>query len=318
LQQQLQPASKEANMRRDIYQSITDQIVTELEKGARPWFKPWNAEHAAGRITRPLRANGIPYQGINVLMLWAEAVAKGYAAPLWMTFKQALDLGAHVRKGEHGSLVVYADKITRKETDAETGEESERAIPFMKGYTVFNVEQIDGLPEHFYARPAPRTETVQRIERAELFFAATGATIRHGGNQACYISSVDHIRMPPIEAFRDAESYYATLAHEATHWTRHSSRLDRDFGRKRFGDEGYAMEELVAELGSAFLSSDLDLTPEVREDHAAYIASWIRVLKDDKRAIFNAASHAQRAADFLHRLQQPASKATATVAANAA
>ena len=298
-------------MRADVYQKITDQIVSELEKGVRPWFKPWNAEHAAGRITRPLRGNGIPYQGINVLMLWSAAMAKGYAAPIWMTFKQALDLGAHVRKGEEGSLVVYADKIVRTETDAATGEEAERAIPFMKGYTVFSVEQIDGLPEHYYGKLTPRAETVPRIERAEAFFAATRATIRHGGTMALYSVTHDHVQMPPIEAFRDAESYYATLAHEATHWTRHPSRLDRDFGRKRFGDEGYAMEELVAELGSAFLSADLDLTPEVREDHAAYIASWIKVLKDDKRAIFSAASHAQRAADFLHGLQNSAAEANA-------
>jgi antirestriction protein ArdC len=298
-------------MRADIYQRITDQIVSDLEKGVRPWFKPWNVEHAAGRITRPLRGNGIPYQGINVLILWSAAMAKGYAAPIWMTFKQALELKANVRKGEHGSLVVYADKITRTETDAETGEESERAVPFMKGYTAFNVEQIEGLPEHFYARPAPRTEIVQRIERAESFFAATGATIRHSGAMALYSVTHDQVQMPPFEAFRDAESYYATLAHETTHWTRHPSRLDRDFGRERFGDEGYAMEELVAELGSAFLSADLELTPEIRDDHAAYIGSWIKALKDDKRAIFTAASHAQRAADFLHGLQQAAVAVTA-------
>src|ERR1700730_14849448 len=132
-------------MKTDIYQRITDQIVRELENGVRPWLKPWNAEHAAGRITRPLRGNGIPYQGINVLMLWAAAMEKGYAAPIWMTFKQALELKANVRKGEHGSLVVYADKITRTETDDKTGEETEHAIPFMKAYTVFNVEQIEGL-----------------------------------------------------------------------------------------------------------------------------------------------------------------------------
>jgi antirestriction protein ArdC len=294
-------------MRTDVYQKITDQIVSELEKGVQPWFKPWNGEHAAGRITRPLRGNGIAYHGINVLMLWSAAMAKGYAAPIWMTFKQALDLGAHVRKGEEGSLVVYADKIVRTETDAATGEEAERAIPFVKGYTVFNVEQIDGLPEHYYARPTPRAETVQRIERAEAFFAATGATIQHGGTMALYSITHDHVQMPPIEAFRDAESYYATLAHETTHWTQHPSRLDRDCGRKRYGDCGYAMEELVAELGSAFLSADLDLTPEVRDNHAAYIASWIKVLKDDKRAIFSAASHAQRAADFLHGLQKSVS-----------
>jgi antirestriction protein ArdC len=293
-------------MRTDVYQKITDRIVAELKQGVRPWMKPWNAEHAGGRIVRPLRANGIPYQGINVLMLWSEAVEKGYASPIWMTFKQALDLKANVRKGEHGSLVVYADKIIRTEKDGETGEEAERAIPFMKGYTVFNTEQIEGLPEHYYAKPVPRSETVQRIERAESFFAATRATVVHGGSRACYVPSTDNVHMPCIDFFRDSESYYSVRAHETVHWTRHPSRLDRDFGRKRFGDEGYAVEELVAELGSAFLSADLELTPEVRDDHAAYIGSWIKVLKDDKRAIFTAASHAQRAADFLHGLQQPA------------
>jgi antirestriction protein ArdC len=295
-------------MRADIYQKITDQIVCDLEKGVRPWLKPWDTEDATGRITRPLRGNGIPYQGINVLMLWSAAMDKGYASPTWMTFKQALELKAHVRKGEQGSLVVYADKITRAETDPTTGQESEYAIPFMKGYTVFNVEQIDGLPERFYAKGEPRTESVQRIAGAEAFFAATGANVRHGGNMAYYTVTSDHVQMPPIEAFRDAESYYATRAHETIHWTRHPSRLERDFGRKRFGDEGYAMEELVAELGSAFLSADLELTPEVRDDHAAYIASWIKVLKNDKRAIFSASSYAQRAADFLHGLQNRVSE----------
>ncbi len=290
-------------MKSDVYERITAQIVSELEKGVRPWFKPWNAEHAAGRITRPLRSNGIPYRGINVLMLWSEAITKGFAAPIWMTFKQALELNAHVKKGEKGSLVVYANKITRSEIDADSGDEIEREIPFMRGYTVFNAEQIEGLPEHYYAKPEPRLESVPRIDSAEAFFAATGATIRHGGNQAFYTMAEDRVQMPPFESFQDAESYYATLAHEITHWTRHPKRLERDFGRKRWGDEGYAMEELVAELGSAFLSADLDLTPEPREDHASYIASWLKVLKEDKRAIFSAAAHAQRAADFLHGLQ---------------
>ncbi|MEJ0051702.1 MAG: zincin-like metallopeptidase domain-containing protein [Methylovirgula sp.] len=294
-------------MKSDVYQKITNQIVSELEKGVRPWLKPWSAEHAAGKIVRPLRANGMPYRGINILMLWSAAMANGFATPIWMTFKQALDLSAHVRKGEHGSLVVYADKIVRTGRDAETGEESEETIPFLKAYTVFNVEQIDGLPAHYYAKAVPRGTSIQRIAHADGFFAATGAIVRHGGNRAFYSPSSDHVQMPPFEAFRDAESYYATLAHECTHWTRHASRLDRDFGRKRWGDGGYAMEELVAELASAFLSADLDLTPEVREDHAAYIGSWLKVLKNDKRAIFTAASHAQRAADFLHGLQQQAS-----------
>ena len=290
-------------MKTDLYQNVTDQIVSSLEQGVRPWMKPWNAEHAAGRITRPLRANGLAYQGINVLVLWSESVTKGYSAPIWMTFRQALELNAHVRKGERGSTVVYASTITRSGTDQTTGEDCQETIPFLKSYTVFNVEQIEGLPAHFHAVAEPRLDPVQRIERAEEFFAATRADIRHGGNMAYYNIGSDFVQMPPFEAFRDAESYYAALAHECTHWTRHKSRLDRDLGRKKWGDAGYAMEELVAELGSAFLCADLDLTPEIREDHAAYIASWLEVLKNDKRAIFSAAAHAQKAADFLQRLQ---------------
>ena len=289
--------------RPDIYSRVTDQIVTELEKGVRPWIKPWSAEHAAGRITRPLRHNGEPYAGINILMLWAAATAQGFAAPIWMTYRQASELGAHVRKGEKGSPVVYANKLVRTETDEATGDESERTIPYMKGYTVFNVEQIEDLPAHYYAKAEPRFDPPARIDHADAFFTALGADIRHGGNQAYYAVGQDYVQMPPFETFRDAESYYATLAHECTHWTRHPSRLERDFGRKRWGDEGYAMEELVAELGAAFLCADLELELAVRDDHAAYIASWLKVLKQDKRAIFTAAAHAQRAADFLHKAQ---------------
>lgn len=305
-------------MKADVYTRITDKIVSDLEQGVRPWFKPWNAEHAAGRITRPLRHNGQPYNGINILMLWATAVERGFAAPIWMTFKQAKELGAHVRKGEKGSLVVYANTITRTEVDADTGEEEERDIPFMKGYSVFNVEQIEGLPAHYHAVAEPQLDPVARIDHADRFFASTSADIRHGGNQAYYAVGSDYVQMPPFEAFRDAESYYATLAHEMSHWTRHASRLDRDFGRKRWGDEGYTMEELVAELGSAFLAADLEITPEVRDDHAAYIGSWLKVLKNDKRAIFTAAAHAQRAADFLHGLQDTAEQAPEQAAEQAA
>jgi antirestriction protein ArdC len=210
---------EEEVMRSDVYQRVTDSIVAELEKGVRPWLKPRNAEATAGRITRPLRSNLVLYQGINVLMLWAQAVEKGYAAPIWMTFKQALELGGHVRKGEKGSLVVYASSITRTEADEATGEESERDISFMKGYTVFNVEQVEGLPANFYAAAQPVLDPVQRIERAEEFFAKTAADIRHDGNMAFYRIATDQVQMPPFEAFRDAESYYATLAREMTHNT---------------------------------------------------------------------------------------------------
>ncbi len=286
-------------MKTDIYAKITDQIIAELEKGVRPWHKPWAAGHVAGPVSRPLRSNGKPYSGINVIMLWATAMERGYSAPIWMTFKQAQELGAHVRKGEKGALVVYASTFSKTEAN-ESGEQVERDIPFLKGYSVFNVEQIDGLPAHYTATHAPRLNEDERIERAEAFFAATGANIVHGGTKACYIPRTDNVHMPCFDYFRDAGAYYATLAHELTHWTRHETRLVRDFGQKRFGDNAYAMEELVAELGAAFLCADLELEPQIRDDHAPYIAGWLEALKGDKRAIFTAASYAQKAADFLH------------------
>jgi antirestriction protein ArdC len=228
-------------------------------------------------------------------------MAQNFAAPIWMTFKQATDLGGHIRKAEKGSLVVYADSLTRKETDEQTGDEVEREIPFLKGYTVFNVEQIDGLPDVYYAKAAPQLDPVARINHAEKFFAALGATIGHGGNRAYYSATNDTIQMPPFVSFRDADSYYATLAHECTHWTGSPSRLDRDFGGHRFGSEGYAIEELVAELGAAFLCADLELSLEPREDHVSYIATWLDVLVQDNRAVFTAAAHAQRAAEYINR-----------------
>lgn len=232
--------------KQDVYTRITNQIIAALEEGVKPWTQPWNAAHAAGHVSRPLRHNGQPYAGINVLTLWASAMSAHYAAPIWMTFKQAIELGGCVRKGEKGSPVVYANTMSRTETDEATGDEAERTIPFLKAYTVFNVEQVDGLPAHFYARAEHTRNPDERIADAEAFFNATRADIRHGGDSAFYSPTLDYIQMPSFEAFRDAQSYYATLAHEATHWTRHTNRLDRDFGRKKFGDDGYAREELVA------------------------------------------------------------------------
>lgn len=287
--------------RQDVYSRITAQIVAELEKGVRPWVKPWNAEHAAGRITRPLRHNGQPYSGINVLSLWMSATAQNFAAPIWMTYRQAAELKAHVRRDEKGSLVVYANAVTRRETDEKTGDQIDREIPYLKTYSVFNVEQIEGLPEIYYAKAAPTLDPVARIEIAERFFAATGANIGHGGNRAFYSLSADAVQMPPFEFFRDADSYYATLAHELTHWTSAKHRLDRNFGGHRFGSNAYAQEELVAELGSAFLCADLEIALEPREENAAYLANWLEVLRQDSRAIFTAAAHAQRAADFIRR-----------------
>lgn len=289
--------------RLDVYSRVTNRIVDQLERGVRPWFKPWNAENAAGRITRPLRFNGEGYKGINILMLWASAEEQGFNCPFWLTFNQATELGGHVKKGERGSPVVFASTFKKSETQ-DDGEETEEKIPFLKEYTVFNALQCENLPERFFQlSQALKTSPPARIEQAERFFANTKADIRTCGNRAYYTQESDYIRMPPFESFKDAESNAATLAHELTHWTKHPSRLNREFGRKRWGDEGYAAEELVAELGAAFLCADLSITPEVREDHAAYIGHWLKVLQNDKRAIFTAASHASKAVDFLHGLQ---------------
>jgi antirestriction protein ArdC len=303
------------NEKQDIYSRITNQIVSHLEQGVRPWVRPWDAGHAAERITRPLRHNGEPYRGINVLSLWASAMAQNFAASIWMTFRQALELDSHIRKGEKGSLVVYADHVTRMETDDKTGDQVDREIPFLKGYIVFNVEQIDGLPESYYAKAAPSLDPVARIVQADKFFAASGATIWHGGNRAFYSIAADAIQMPAFESFQDADSYYATLAHELTHWTGSKSRLDRDFGGHRFGSQGYAIEELVAELGAAFLCADLELALEPREDHASYIASWLKLLAADNRAVFTAAAHAQRAAEFINYIAMNAAQVNSTCAA---
>jgi antirestriction protein ArdC len=291
-----------ASARPDLYARVTQTIIDELQRGVRPWAKPWSAEHLAGRICRPLRHTGEPYKGVNVLLLWSEAVARGYAAPWWMTFRQAIALGAGVRKGEHGCTVVYANRIEPPDTGGDS-DAAERSIPFLKAYTVFNVEQIDGLPEQYRVPPPLPPEPAARIAAADDFFVGTGADIRHGGSQAFYAVDADYVQLPPFDCFHDPEGYYATLAHECTHWTRHPTRLDRDLGRKRWGDEGYAREELVAELGAAFLCADLGLELEPRADHAAYIDSWLQALANDKRLIFTAAAHAQRAADYLHGRQ---------------
>ncbi len=287
--------------RKDVYTRVTERIISDLEQGVRSWLKPWHVKHTAGKINIPLRHNGTPYRGMNILLLWGEAIAKGYATPIWMTYKQAQELGANVRKGEHGSLVVYANTISKTETN-EKGEDVEREIPFMKGYTVFNCEQIDGLPEIYYAQPVNPLPLQERIDAVDAYLKHTGATIQHGGNSA-YSPGRDIIQLPPFEAFKDKESYYGTALHEATHWTKHEKRLNRDFSGKRFGDHGYAREELVAELGAAFLCAVLGVTPEVRQDHASYLDHWLTILKEDKRAIFSAAAHAQRAADYLNDLQ---------------
>jgi antirestriction protein ArdC len=258
---------------------------------------------AADRISRPLRHNGQAYSGINVILLWSEAIARGFASPTWMTFRQALEFGAAVRKGETGTTVVFASSIVRSQTN-ETGEEIDRDIPFLKAYTVFNADQITGLDQRFH-QVMPVEDRISRIAHADRFFAETGALIRHGGSSAYYAPARDYIQMPAFEAFRDAASYVAILSHELTHWTAAPHRLDRDLSRYAKDRSERAREELIAELGSCFLCADLGIVPELepRPDHASYLASWLEVLAGDKRAILVAASHAQRAVSYLHHLQ---------------
>lgn len=297
-------SKKDEHRRVDIYSRITDRIIEDLASGVRPWMKPWSAGHTQARITRPLRYNGRPYSGMNVLLLWSEQIARGFTSSIWMTYLQAHDLGASVRKGETASTVVFASRFTRSQDDGNGGE-VDPEIPFLKAYSVFNVEQIDGLPEPYHVQPKPVEDPVARMENVDRFFRNTGAIIRHGGNHAYYSPVMDQIQMPPFEAFKDTASYYATLSHEATHWTAAENRVGRDLSRYQKDRSERAREELIAELGSCFLCADLGIAPELepRPDHASYLQSWLTVLANDKRAIFQAAAHAQRATAFLHDLQ---------------
>ena len=291
-----------------IYQRITDQIIAAIEAGAGNWNMPWHSDGTD--ITQPINAaSGKAYRGVNVIALWATAQACGYTGARWATYKQWQELGAQVRKGEKSSPVVFWKVFDKDEEQTEEPSENDRRRFMARGYSVFNASQVEG----YEAPPAVILPPSVRIGRAEDFFANLGAEVRHGGNRAYFQCSTDHIQMPPFEAFRDAVSYYATLSHEAMHWTGIESRLDRDMSG-RFGSDGYAAEELVAELGAAFLCGSLGLANEPRPDHAAYVASWLRVLRGDNRAIFTAAAKAQQAADYLHSFQ-PVKMSAAPIAA---
>ena len=299
--------------RKDVYSRITAQIVEHLEKGVRPWIRPWNAEHAAGRITRPLRHNGQPYSGINILSLWMSALGQSFTAPIWMTFRQASELNAHVSKGEKGSLVVYANAITRTERDEKTGEDVEREIPYMKGYTVFNVEQIEGLPEIYYAKATPSRDPVARIEHAEKFFASLGATIKHGGNRAYYAQELTTYRCRPLKPSAMLRATTPLLLTKS-----HIGRSTRSA----------LTATLAARAGATKVTAARNLLPSLALLSCAPISNcirnrgkrtppisrlWLEVLKNDNRAIFAAAAHAQRAADYLN--QKAAAQVPETCAA---
>jgi antirestriction protein ArdC len=286
----------EAGERSSLYQEITDRIIAELEHGRVPWVQPWGQAKAA--LGLPANAaTGRRYSGINILVLWGAVLDGGYPTQFWLTFRQALDLGGHVRKGEHGITIFHADRFIPKaerERAAREGDEPE-AVPFLKRFTVFNVAQCDGLPERFRIAPEPLPQR-ETIPEAEALIAATGADFRIGGNHAFYAPEADYIQVPPQPAFGAQINYYRTCFHELGHWTGHPSRCARDLSG-RFGSNPYAREELVAEMASAFVCATLGIVPTVR--HSDYLASWLDVLREDNRAIFKAASLATKAADYV-------------------
>ena len=277
----------------DTYQHVTDQIIASLVAGTPAWRKPWTGE--SGGFPFPLRSTGEHYRGINVIMLWMTAAEKGYRSAYWFTFRQAKEHNAHVRKGEKSTTVVKYGTVER--TDEDSGED--KAIPYAKAYSVFNADQIEGLPEEYHgtAPEEPRDLGAEADPRLDAFFAATGIEIRTSDDPRAYFNKAENfVHMPSIGTFHDAGGYYGILAHESCHATGHKSRLDRF---ARFSDrKSYAVEELIAELGNVMVCAQLGLTPDFGQS-AAYIESWLRALKDDKRIIFKAASEAQKAADWL-------------------
>jgi antirestriction protein ArdC len=269
----------------DIYEMVTSKIIVALSKGSTPWLKPWNGKSTGGIL--PFNAvSGRPYNGINLLILGTS----DYSSLGWLTYKQAASIGGNVKRGEKGTTIVFWQ--FNKGKDKDTGEV--KVIPFAKAYTVFNVEQCEGLDASKIIVPPP---AVAGASWANDVAAKHGAKVAHGGDRAFFNVTNDYIRIPSAADFKTPEAYQATLAHELTHWTGHEKRLSRQFG-KRFGDNAYAFEELVAEIGSAFLCAAHGVALETLQ-HPAYIAAWLDVLRTDNRAIFTAASKAKAAAEYL-------------------
>ncbi|RJE82005.1 ArdC family protein [Paracoccus onubensis] len=281
----------------DIRQHVTDTIIAQIEAGTPPWRKPWTGDLSGASF--PLRHNGETYNGINILMLWATAHQRGYNSARWMTFKQAVELGGSVRKGEKAAKSVFYGAIEREDEEAE-GEEHKRRIRFAKVNNVFNADQIDGLPEEYYIRPEPpRDLGTQADPELEAFFARTGAEIITSEEPRAYYHPVkDHIHMPPIASFYNAAGYYGTLAHELTHWACGPARLATQ--RTHASRKEYAFDELVAEIGACFLAVQLGVEPQF-DQSAAYVEGWLEAMKADREMIFKAAAEAQKAVDFINQ-----------------
>jgi antirestriction protein ArdC len=291
---------KHAVSRPSPAETITAAIVERLEAGTRPWVQPWTG----ASVSRPLRACGTPYLGINVLWLWMAAEAAGHSSPFWMTYRQSQLLGGQVRKGERGTVAIFYRAYQAEEADEGDDGEGPRIRRVLKSFTVFNACQIDRLPGRYFPEPRPLPTPTERHSALDRFFAAVPARIRHWGAEAFYSPVLDQVTMPEPGLFRDLDHYRATLAHELSHWTGHENRLARQMGG-RFGSEAYAMEELVAELSSAILGAELGLPVDHLDHHASYLASWLRVLKADSRAILTVAAKAEEASSLLLRFGRP-------------
>lgn len=277
-----------------IYESVTRAIIEEMQRGAVPWVRPWKTDRTSvGGVMPANAATGRSYSGINVPILWASAGANFYPSHGWMTFKQALEKGAHVRKGERGTHVVFTKSLTFKGEDDEIETRS-----MLREYTVFNIAQIDG----FTLAETPVAPEPERHAAVDAFIAATEAKIQHGGDKACFVPALDLVNIPPVRSFKSVEAYDAVTLHELGHWSGHTPRLNRDM-TSRFGTRAYAAEELVAEFAAAFLCAHLDIVGELR--HAGYIEDWLDLLRHDDRAIFTAASKASQAADYLRAFSKP-------------
>ena len=296
--------------KRDIHQEITDKIILMLEDLPEDGFEAPFASLAAQGL--PINAvTKDPYQGINVPSLWIDQQIKQYTSTHWATFKQWQSIGANVRRGEKASIIVFYKSLKVRE-ETPDGESELKNIPMLRHFTVFNADQVDGYDNAEANTTKPHDDLVTRIERAEQFCKHTGADIRTGGQGAYFSPAGDYVNMPQSCAFHDTakatatEGYYSVLFHELTHWTGGSKRLDRTQKGFEQSRTDYAFEELIAELGSAFLCSHLNITQSVREDHAHYIKSWLKALKNDKKFIFRAAADASRATEFLIKSQPAA------------
>ena len=283
---------------KDLYTEVTSQIVNALEAGnLPPWRKPW----VAGGGFLPLRHSGVAYRGVNTIILWIQAELMGYASSTWLTFKQAIEYGGCVKKGEKSTAILWCEPITKKDT-ADDGTEGEERFWISKVYRVFNADQCSGLPEKFQTKPEHPLDPSQRIEHADTFIKNTAAVIKHAGGSAYYRPSDDTITLPPFESFESPEGYAGTALHELSHWTGAMHRLGRIKCEKPTKDE-YAREEIVAELSSVFVCAALGIAPADMGEHAAYIKHWVAAMKEDPKYLFSAASKAQASADYLFGLQ---------------